>query len=103
MWLLVQWRLGAETAGEATAAADAAGAAAEHLYAVASAHIDHPSNEPFLGEPGTLLAAGHRATREPRWRDLCLRHVDVLWARWHFDDAAQCHLWTQDFGGQRAQ
>lgn len=79
--------------------------AAERLHAVVRANLDHPSNEAFVGAPGTLLAAAHlwRATGQPRWRELLMHNADTVWQTWQRDEAAQCHLWTQLLYGKTVQ
>lgn len=91
---LVQWRLG----GDAAAAAD-------RVHAAARANIDHPSKEMLWGAPGTMIAAWHlwRASGEARWRRVYVDSADALWQQWRFDEAAGCHLWTQDLYGKTAQ
>lgn len=91
--LLVQWQL--------TGSAQAADA----LFDVVRANIPNPTNEALWAAPGTMVAACDlwEATGEPRWRGLFLDNVEQLWRTWLHDDAAQCHLWTQDMYGQVVQ
>lgn len=89
----VQWRL--------TGSAEAA----DRLHAVVLSNIDHPANEALWAAPGTMLPAWHlwQATGEARWRSLFEANVERVWATWHFDEAARCHLWTQDLYGRIVQ
>jgi len=91
--LLVRWRL------------TGARAVADRLHATIRSNIPNPTHEALWAAPGTMVAAWHlwEATREERWRELFLENVDQLWQTWTFDDAAQCHLWTQDLYGQVEQ
>lgn len=79
--------------------------AADRLYASVESNIGNPTNEMLWAAPGTMLAAWHlwQATAEERWRALFLANVKQLWETWHFDEEAQCHLWTQDMYGKVAQ
>jgi hypothetical protein len=90
---LVQWRL----TGSA--------AAADALFAAIEANIPNPTNEALWAAPGTMVAAWHlwQATGEDRWRTLFAANLDQLWRTWLWDEAAQCHLWTQDMYGQVTQ
>jgi Lanthionine synthetase C-like protein len=90
---LVQWRL----TGSA--------AAADALFASIEANIPNPTNEALWAAPGTMIAAWHlwQATGEQRWRALFLANVDQVWRTWLWDEAAQCHLWTQDMYGRVVQ
>ncbi|MFO1328091.1 MAG: Cj0069 family protein [Rubrivivax sp.] len=90
---LVEWRLAPSRAVE------------DRLHDEVRANLDHPSQEAFLGAPGTMLAAVHlwHATGEQRWRRLLLDHVDRLWRGWQHDATAGCHLWTQDLYGSTVQ
>jgi lantibiotic modifying enzyme len=78
---------------------------ADRLHASVAANIRNPTNEALWAAPGTMGAAWHmwQMTREERWRELFLRNVDYLWETWHFDEQAQCHLWTQDLYGKTVQ
>lgn len=91
--LLVQWQL--------TGSAQAADA----LFDAVRANIPNPTNEALWAAPGTMVAAWQlwEATGEPRWRGLFLDNVEQLWRTWLYDDAAQCHLWTQDMYGRVVQ
>jgi hypothetical protein len=91
--LLVQWQL--------TGSAQAADA----LFKAVRANITNPTNEALWAAPGTMVAAWQlwEATGEPRWRELFLENVEQLWRTWLFDEAAQCHLWTQDMYGKVVQ
>lgn len=88
--LLLRWRL---TGSDAVA---------DRLYAAVRSNIGNPTNEALWGASGTMLAAWYlrQATAQQRWRDLFLDNVDQLWRTWHFDEKAQCHLWTQDMDGK---
>ena len=91
--LLVGWRMtGADTV-------------ADRLYDAVQSNLHNPTNEALWAAPGTMVAAWHlwEATHEARWRDLFLQNVDQLWRTWHFDEPAQCHLWTQDMYGKVTQ
>ena len=90
---LVLWRLTGSSA------------AAERLHASVRANIPNPTNEALWAAPGTMVAAWHlwEATGGDRWRDLFLQNVEQLWRTWRFDEAAQCHLWTQDLYGSIVQ
>jgi hypothetical protein len=78
---------------------------ADRLFGVVQSNIDNPTNEALWAAPGTMVAAWHlwQATQEQRWRSLFLDNVERLWRTWLFDDAAQCHLWTQDLYGSVVQ
>jgi len=78
---------------------------ADRLHAVVQANVHHPSQEAFLGSPGTMLAAWHlwTATRETRWRNVFLAGADALWSAWQFDPRAGAWLWTQDLYGSQVQ
>ncbi|HET9977354.1 MAG TPA: LanC-like protein [Burkholderiaceae bacterium] len=78
---------------------------ADALYASIESNIPNPTNEALWAAPGTMGAAWHLwvATGEARWRTLFLANVDRLWGTWHFDETAQCHLWTQDLYGRVVQ
>jgi lantibiotic modifying enzyme len=78
---------------------------ADKMHAAVASNIRNPTNEALWAAPGTMGAAWHmwQMTREERWRDLFLRNVDYLWETWHFDEQAQCHLWTQDLYGKTVQ
>jgi hypothetical protein len=91
--LLLRWRM----TGSA--------AAADALYASIESNIPNPTNEALWAAPGTMVAAWHlwAATGQARWRTLFLANVEQLWRTWRYDDAAQCHLWTQDLYGQVVQ
>lgn len=101
--LLVQWRF-ARDAGDASGRRIAA-EAADRLLAVVASNVHNPTLEALWGAPGTMVAAWHLwcATEEPRWRDLFVANVEALWRTWLFDEAAGCHLWTQDLYGHRVQ
>jgi lantibiotic modifying enzyme len=91
LWVL--WQLtGADTA-------------ADRLHAAVRANLHHPSQEAYLGSPGTLLLAWQmwRATGQARWRDAFVEGAEVLWQGWVFDEGAQCHLWTQQLYGKTVQ
>jgi hypothetical protein len=91
--LLVQWCMTGSRAVE------------DRLYACVESNIGHPANEAFWGTAGTMGAAWHlwRATGQARWRALYLANVESLWRSWVFDEAARCHLWTQDIHGKTVQ
>lgn len=91
--LLAWWRL----TGSAVAA--------DRLFEAVRANIPNPTNESLWAAPGTMVAAWHlwQATGQPRWRELFLANVDQLWRTWHWDEAARCHLWTQDLYGKVVQ
>ncbi len=91
--LLAWWRL----TGSAEAAA--------RLFDAVRANIPNPTNEALWAAPGTMVAAWHlwQASGEPRWRGLFLENVDQLWRTWAWDEAARCHLWTQDLYGKLVQ
>jgi len=91
--LLLRWRI--------TGSAEAADA----LYASIESNIPNPTNEALWAAPGTMVAAWHlwAATGQARWRTLFLANVEQLWRTWHFDEPAQCHLWTQDLYGRVVQ
>jgi hypothetical protein len=91
--LLLRWRL--------TGSAEAA----DQLYASIESNIPNPTNEALWAAPGTMVAAWHlwAATGEPRWRTLFLANVEQVWRTWLFDEAAHCHLWTQDMYGKVVQ
>jgi hypothetical protein len=91
--LLVAWRL----TGSA--------AVADRLHAAVSSNIDNPTNESLWAAPGTMVAAWHlwAATGQARWRSLFVANVDRLWATWQYDEAARCHVWTQDMYGRVVQ
>ncbi|MEN9626909.1 MAG: hypothetical protein RJA10_135, partial [Pseudomonadota bacterium] len=78
---------------------------ADRLHAVVSANTHHPANEAFLGAAGTVRAAWHlaQATQQPRWQALVRDNLQALWAGWHFDERAGCHLWTQQLHGSTVQ
>jgi lantibiotic modifying enzyme len=80
-------------------------AVADRLYRSVESNLAHPSNEAFWGTSGTLVSAVHlwAATGVPRWRDLVLASAERLWQTWVFDEAAGCHLWTQDLYGKSVQ
>jgi lantibiotic modifying enzyme len=82
-----------------------ADAVADRLYAVVAANVHHPANEAFVGGAGTMRAAWHlaQATQQPRWMALVRDNLDALWASWHFDERARCHLWTQQLYGSTVQ
>ncbi len=91
--LLVQWQMTGSSR------------AADALFDAIRANIPNATNEALWAAPGTMVAAWDlwEATGEPRWRELFLDNVDQLWRTWLFDDAAQCHLWTQDMYGKVVQ
>jgi Lanthionine synthetase C-like protein len=91
--LLLRWRL--------TGSPEVADA----LYASIESNIPNQTNEALWAAPGTMVAAWHlwAATGEPRWRTLFGANVEQLWRTWHFDEQAQCHLWTQDMYGKVVQ
>ena len=91
--LLVQWQMTGSSR------------AADALFNAIRANIPNATNEALWAAPGTMVAAWDlwEATGEPRWRELFLDNVDQLWRTWLFDDAAQCHLWTQDMYGKVVQ
>ncbi|RQP23014.1 lanthionine synthetase C family protein [Piscinibacter terrae] len=78
---------------------------ADLIHASVASNIRNPTNEALWAAPGTMGAAWHlwQMTQEERWRNLFLRNVDYLWETWHFDEQAQCHLWTQDLYGKTVQ
>lgn len=80
-------------------------AVAERLFASITANIPNPTHEALWAAPGTMVAAWHlwRATGEDRWRALFLDNVTQLWRTWAWDEAAQCHVWTQDLYGRIVQ
>ncbi len=53
------------------------------------------------GGAGAMLAAIilYERSRDAVWRALILDHFEALWRRWTYDDAAGCHLWTQNLYG----
>jgi hypothetical protein len=79
--------------------------AADRLHAAVRANLHHPSQEAYLGSPGTMLVAWQmwRATGQARWREVLVEGAEVLWQGWVFDEGAQCHLWTQQLYGQTVQ
>jgi len=91
--LLPQWRM----TGDA--------AVAEQLHTAVQANIGNPTNEALWAAPGTMGAAWRlwQATGEARWRQLVLDNAEHIWALWQFDEAAGCHLWTQDMYGKVVQ
>jgi hypothetical protein len=90
---LVRWRI----TGSA--------AAADAVHRAVEANIPNVTNEALWGAPGTMLAAWHlwQATGEARWRTLFDANVAQLWRTWQWDEAAQCHLWTQQMYGRVTQ
>lgn len=78
----------------------AAGAA---LYEAVGSNIANPTWEVLWGSPGTMLAAlfAYEATGEERWRGAYQRNAERLWDEWRFDEALDCHIWTQDLYGHR--
>ncbi|MBX3602899.1 MAG: LanC-like protein [Rubrivivax sp.] len=78
---------------------------ADRLHEAVRANIPNPTNESLWAAPGTMVAAWHlwQATSEPRWRALFLANVEQLWRTWVHDEAAHCHLWTQDLYGTIVQ
>lgn len=80
-------------------------AVADRLFTSVRDNIDNPTREAYWGAPGTMVAAWHlwQATGQTRWRTLFLDNVQALWSCWQFDEAAGCHLWTQDLYGKSVQ
>lgn len=80
-------------------------ALAQQLTDAIEANMRHPSNGFSWGAPGTMRAAlfMHERTGEERWADLFRRNAEILWDDWHWHAATQCHLWTQDLYGEKAQ
>jgi hypothetical protein len=79
--------------------------AADALHEAVRDNLNHPSQEPFWGAPGSLLVAQALAqsTGETRWHALFVAGAEALWQGWVFDEAAQCHLWTQQLQGKSVQ
>lgn len=73
----------------------------ERMAAAARANLAHPSNELFIGAPGTLLAASalHEETRDPRLRAVVEAGVARVLEELRFEPEYDCKLWTQEFGG----
>jgi hypothetical protein len=80
-------------------------AAADALAQGLTELLGEPTRSWLLGAPGGLSVAlaMHRRTGAPRWAELFRRLADDLWADWSWDDAAGCHLWTQDLYGMRVK
>lgn len=78
---------------------------AQELYAAVEANLYNPALEALIGSPGSMLAALFMAesTREPRWQELFLRAVQVLWDSMALDESLGAWLWTQDLYGRRRQ
>jgi Lanthionine synthetase C-like protein len=74
------------------------GAAADALAEAIAGNVQHPSNEPLLGAPGTMLAARamYSRTGEERFTELWKQSAETLLARQEPDG-----LWTQDLYGER--
>jgi hypothetical protein len=76
--------------------------AAERLFALTEADLDHPSREALWGAPGSLLAALHmvEAGAGARWGALYARGVERLWQQMVFDDTLGVWLWRQYLYGK---
>ena len=74
------------------------GTAADLLAEAIAGNAEHPSNEPLLGAPGTMLAARvmHGRTGQERFAELWRASACILLDRLQDDG-----LWTQDLYGER--
>jgi hypothetical protein len=76
--------------------------AAERLFALIEADLDHPSREALWGAPGSLLAALQMAEAGAgaHWSVLYARGVDRLWHHMEPDDTLGIWLWRQHLYGK---
>jgi hypothetical protein len=76
--------------------------AAQRLYALIEADLDHPSREALWGAPGSLLAALQMAEAGAgaRWAGLFARGIERLWQQMEHDDGLGVWLWRQHLYGK---
>ncbi len=73
----------------------------DQIAAAIEANFEHPTRGFAWGAPGTMRAALFlfERTADERWAELFRRNAEILWRDWRYDEAAGCHLWTQDLYG----
>jgi hypothetical protein len=82
---LLHWRLTREST------------VADRLFHLLEHNAEQATDELMWGAPGAALAASFmwEASGEERWREVFLRKVEELWARWKYRPEYDCHLWRQ--------